>query len=54
MKTGIDLYARKYEIIPKLVGAVSPVKVDREYRTCVPCLWAIGDTSVGGAGMTGL
>jgi len=36
------------EIMPGLIGEFTPVKVDQDFRTCVPGLYAVGEVSAGG------
>jgi succinate dehydrogenase / fumarate reductase flavoprotein subunit len=45
--------AEKLEVSLGFTGELSPVKVDREMKTTLPGLWAIGDTSYAGSAWAG-
>jgi len=45
--------AQKIEVSLGFTGELSPIKVDREMKTTLPGLWAIGDTSYAGSAWAG-
>jgi succinate dehydrogenase / fumarate reductase, flavoprotein subunit len=45
--------AQKVEVSLGFTGELSPIKVDREMKTTLPGLWAIGDTSYAGSAWAG-
>jgi len=45
--------AEKTEVSLGFTGELSPIKVDREMKTTLPGLWAIGDTSYAGSAWAG-
>ncbi len=52
-KVGIDPFKEKIEIWPSLQSKSGPVRVNLDAATTVEGLWAVGDTSVQGAGWSG-
>jgi len=52
-KVGIDPFKEKIEVWPSLQSKSGPIRVNLDAATTVTGLWAVGDSSVQGAGWSG-